>query len=74
MSETTDDESPAASSALPTAASGGGGRPNRTMSVIGWLVFLGLLVLFLPILPMLALVYVIARLLDSVFEPPASPE
>lgn len=74
MSEGTDDDSAESGTALPTTASGGGGRPNLEMSVIGWLVFLGLLVLFLPILPMLALVYVIARFLDSVMQPSASPE
>lgn len=38
------------------------GRPDREMNTIGWGVFLGLVVLLLPMLPFMIIVWVIARL------------
>lgn len=38
------------------------GRPDREMDVIGWVIFLGLIVLLIPLLPFLIVVWVINRL------------
>lgn len=41
------------------------GRPDREMDAIGWLIFLGLLVLIVPLLPYLALIWAIGKLTDQ---------
>lgn len=37
------------------------GRPDREMDVIGWVIFLGLIVLLIPVLPFLIIVWAIDR-------------
>ncbi|WP_251341265.1 DUF7535 family protein [Haloplanus halophilus] len=41
-------------------------RPDAEMDVIGWSVFLGVLILLLPLLPLLILVWLLTRGLDAV--------
>ncbi|RRJ28330.1 DUF7535 family protein [Halocatena pleomorpha] len=38
------------------------GRPDREMDVIGWVIFLGLVVLLIPLSPFLILIWVVGRL------------
>lgn len=38
------------------------GRPDREMDIIGWVIFTGLIVLLVPLLPFLIIVWVIDRL------------
>jgi hypothetical protein len=40
-------------------------RPDAEMDVIGWSLFLGMLILLVPLLPFLVLVYLISRGLDA---------
>lgn len=40
-------------------------RPNQEMGAIGWMMILGLIVLFLPFLPILVLVWAISEILDG---------
>ncbi|MFC7204634.1 hypothetical protein ACFQJC_14030 [Haloferax namakaokahaiae] len=49
-----------------------GTRPDAEMDVIGWSMFLALLMLMLPLLPFLAIVYAVTKLLD--FVTPQPPE
>lgn len=42
-----------------------GGRRDAEMDVIGWSVFLGMLILLVPFLPIIAVVWVITKLLDA---------
>lgn len=42
------------------------GRSDREMDAIGWLVFLGILVLLIPLLPYLALIWLIGKLTDRI--------
>lgn len=49
-----------------------GTRPDVEMDIIGWSMFLALLMLMLPLLPFLAIVYVVTKLLD--FVTPRPPE
>ena len=41
-------------------------RADAEMDTIGWAVFLGMLILLLPLLPLLVLVWAITKLLDAV--------
>jgi hypothetical protein len=41
-------------------------RPDAEMDVIGWSLFLGMLILLVPLLPVLLLVWVITKVLDAV--------
>jgi len=41
-----------------------GGRPDAEMGSIGWMLFLGVVILFLPLLPILALGWLITKFLD----------
>ncbi|WP_255169537.1 DUF7535 family protein [Natrononativus amylolyticus] len=50
--------------ALRTVTPPYGGRVNPEMDVIGWGIFLGLLVLLLPLLPVAIALWLIVRLLD----------
>jgi hypothetical protein len=43
------------------------GRPDREMDVIGWSVFLGLVILSLPFLPALVVVWGVKKLLEVLF-------
>ncbi|AUV80501.1 hypothetical protein C2R22_01540 [Salinigranum rubrum] len=40
-------------------------HPNAEMDSIGWAVFLGMLVLFVPLLPFLVIVWLLARGIDA---------
>ena len=64
-SDTTSDSDSApslATSALRTVTPGTRGHPNAGMDAFGWGVFLGLVVLFVPLLPFLAIVWVVTKL------------
>jgi len=41
------------------------GRPDVEMNVIGWLIFFGLLVVILPVLPFLAVLGLAGKLRDA---------
>ena len=42
------------------------GRPDAEMSTIGWALFLGTVILLVPLLPFLVVVWLIGELLDRV--------
>jgi len=42
------------------------GRPDREMDVLGWLMFLTLIVIIVPLLPFVLIVWVISKLIDVV--------
>jgi hypothetical protein len=44
-------------------------HPDATMDVIGWLIFLGLLVLLSPLLPYIAAVWLFGRVRDALSQP-----
>jgi hypothetical protein len=44
------------------------GRPDAEMNAIGWLVFLGLVVVILPLVPFILVAIVVSRLLDNLRE------
>jgi hypothetical protein len=48
-----------------TVSPGYEGHPDVEMSTIGWAIFLGLVVLLVPLLPFLVLVWVIGKVLDA---------
>ncbi|AXG06165.1 hypothetical protein DU500_06745 [Haloplanus rubicundus] len=41
-------------------------RADAEMDAIGWTIFLGMLILFLPLLPVILLVWAITKVLDAV--------
>jgi hypothetical protein len=41
------------------------GKENAQMNVIGWIVFFGLLVVVIPVLPVIALIWLAAKLTNS---------
>jgi hypothetical protein len=41
-------------------------RADAEMDAIGWTIFLGMLILFLPLLPVILLVWLITKVLDAV--------
>ncbi|WP_410765712.1 hypothetical protein [Haloferax sp. DFSO60] len=43
-----------------------GTRPDAEMDVIGWSMFLALLMLLLPLLPFIAIVYAVTKLIEFV--------
>lgn len=47
-------------------------RPDTEMTLIGWSMFLALLLLFVPLLPFLAILWVITRILHAIS--PDTPE
>ncbi len=50
---------------LRTVTPPSGTHPDAQMDVIGWLIFLGLLILLLPVLPLLLVVWLISRVSDA---------
>jgi len=46
---------------LRTVTPPSGTHPDAQMDAIGWLIFLGLLVLLLPVLPLLLVVWLLSR-------------
>jgi hypothetical protein len=57
---------PAPIEALRTVTPSYGPRPDREMDVFGWSVFLGMVLLLLPFLPIIVAVWGISKLLDAV--------
>ena len=51
--------------ALRTVTPPSGTHPDAQMDAIGWLIFLGLLILLLPVLPLLLVVWLISRASDA---------
>ncbi|MWG34878.1 DUF7535 family protein [Halomarina oriensis] len=41
-----------------------GGRPNMEMDVLGWGVFLGMVVLLVPLLPFILIVWLVSKLAE----------
>ena len=39
-----------------------GSRPDQQMDVIGWLIFLTMVIVLLPLLPVIALIWVLSKL------------
>ncbi|MFC7018248.1 MULTISPECIES: DUF7535 family protein [Haloarcula] len=42
-----------------------GTRPNQSMDVIGWGIFLGLVLLLVPLLPFIIVVWLISKLVEA---------
>jgi hypothetical protein len=67
MDESEDgDETTALPEALRTATPPYIGRPNTEMNLIGWVIFVGIGILLLPILPVLAVYWLVATLRDRI--------
>ena len=49
-----------------TVTPGYGGRGDAEMNTIGWAIFLGLVILLVPLLPFLVVVWVVNKLLDAI--------
>lgn len=49
-----------------TVTPGFGSHPDAEMDSIGWAIFLGLIVIFLPLLPFIALVWLVTKAFDAV--------
>ena len=64
MSESDGDES-RLPDPLRTVTAPSGTHPDPEMGVFGWLIFLGLLVILTPILPILAVIWLIAKIQRS---------
>lgn len=41
-------------------------RADAEMDAVGWTIFLGMVILFIPLLPFIVLVWLITKLLDAV--------
>ncbi|RCU46554.1 hypothetical protein DU504_04060 [Haloplanus salinus] len=41
-------------------------RADAEMDAVGWTIFLGMVILFIPLLPLIVLVWLITKLLDAV--------
>lgn len=64
MSQNQSDDPSALREAIRTVTPATGGRPNVEMDLIGWSVFLGLVVLLVPLLPFIAIVWLISKLAE----------
>jgi len=65
MSEATERQEPSAPrKVLRTVTPGSKTRPDMEMDSIGWAIFLGLVVLLIPLLPFVAIVWGLSKLLD----------
>ncbi|WP_121821155.1 DUF7535 family protein [Halostella salina] len=53
---------------LRTATPPYAGHEDREMNVIGWSVFLGMVVLLVPLLPFILILWVLTKLLDRAVE------
>ena len=42
-----------------------GTRPNQGMDVIGWSIFLGLVILMVPLLPLLIIVWLVSKAVEA---------
>jgi len=63
MSESEDADS-AVLEAIRTVTPPYGDRPNVEMNTIGWGLFLGLVILLIPLLPFVVIIWAISRLLE----------
>jgi hypothetical protein len=61
----TDDTLPSAEELFDTVTPPYVGRPNREMDTIGWTYVAGLAIIFLPFLPLLALIWLTRRLFSA---------
>jgi hypothetical protein len=61
MSESDDSGDSRLPDSLRTVTPPSGTHPDAEMGVFGWLIFLGLLVLLLPVLPILAVIWLLDR-------------
>jgi hypothetical protein len=43
-----------------------GSRPNAEMDSIGWSIFLGMLVILVPLLPFVLIIWVLGKVIDAV--------
>ena len=57
---------PPAKKALRTVTPGSTTHPNAEMDFIGWAIFLGLLVLVLPLLPFVAAIWLVSKAVEFV--------
>ncbi|WP_135364954.1 DUF7535 family protein [Halosimplex halophilum] len=65
MSDSTDrQELSAPRKVLRTVTPGPKARPDAEMDSIGWALFLGLVILLVPLLPFLAIVWLLSKALD----------
>jgi hypothetical protein len=65
---TTDDEPGVLTKAYRSVSPRYESRGNAEMDSIGWAMFLGMLVLFVPLLPFLLLVWVLSKVIDMAAE------
>ncbi|WP_310921603.1 DUF7535 family protein [Haloarcula saliterrae] len=61
MSDADDGDDSRLPGPLRTVTPPSGTHPDAQMDVIGWLIFLGLLILLLPVLPLLLVIWLIDR-------------
>ncbi|WP_313691930.1 DUF7535 family protein [Halorarum halobium] len=67
MSQSTEPEDPSLVwRAYDTVTPGYRGRPDVEMNAVGWGLFLGLVILLVPLLPFLVVVWLVGKLLDAV--------
>jgi len=64
MSQSQSDDPSALREAIRTVTPASGGRPNMEMDIIGWSLFLGLVVLLVPLLPFIVIVWLISKLAE----------
>ncbi|MFC6756886.1 MULTISPECIES: DUF7535 family protein [Haloarcula] len=65
MSDADDTDDSRLPEPLRTVTPPSGTHPDAQMDVIGWLIFLGLLILLAPVLPLLLVVWLISRASDA---------
>lgn len=63
--EATTDDSPGPVERIRSVSPLSRGRPDAEMDVIGWSIFLGLVILVLPLLPVLIVVWAITKVIDA---------
>ena len=65
MSELNDSNGSALPEPLRTVTPPSTTHPNESMDVIGWVIFLGLVVVLTPLIPIVAVIWLIAKLQES---------
>lgn len=63
-----DDDSALLPEPLRTVTPSPRGRRDTGMDLIGWGIFLGILILFLPLLPVIAVLWLFSKLLERIGE------
>ncbi|WP_380679011.1 DUF7535 family protein [Salinigranum sp. GCM10025319] len=66
--ETTDDEPGVLTKAYRSVSPRYESHPDAEMDSVGWVIFLGMLVLLVPLLPFLLIVWVLGKVLEMVAE------